>query len=584
MSKLPVASTKDVRAYARRLMFTYPRELTFSMLLHGLAAVAGLVAPQLLGRLVQDAQGSGAAHVTQVALTICGAVVAQAALTYFAIAASLRLGEKVLARLREEFVDRVLALPLARVERAGSGELVTRTTRDIDVLASTVQMAVPDSLVAFTTVLLTLGAITLTDPVLVLPCLVAVPVLWISTRWYLRRARAGYLRASASYARLTGGLGETVDGARTVDTLRLADRRSARVDQDIEESYAAERRTLYLRSVYLPIADTGYVLPVVATLVIGGLLYIDGHVALAAVTAVTLYVQQIIGPLDRLLFWMDELQVGGASLARIIGVGTAAEPRRPSAGHAPAGGEIAVRGLSYAYREGQNVLRDVDLTVRRGERIAIVGPSGAGKSTLGRLLTGIHTPTVGTVTVGGTPLSALPPDALRGRIVLVTQERHVFRGTLRDNLRIARAEADDDELAAALKVVDAWGWAAGLGLDAEVGSGATELTAAQAQQLALARLVLADPQGVVLDEATSLMDSRTARHLERALAGALAGRTVIAIAHRLHTAHDADRVVVMEDGSITESGPHDELVRRQGPYARLWHSWHGDPADRVTAG
>ncbi|GAA4932753.1 ABC transporter ATP-binding protein [Streptomyces coeruleoprunus] len=621
---LPVASVRQVRAHVRLLVRRHRAALSAALLLHAAAAACGLVAPRLLGDFVEDA-GRGTADIGRVALLILGFVLLQGALVNVAMYASARLGETVLAELRENFVERLLALPLATVDRAGPGDMVTRTTRDVDVLSGTLRSAVPDALISLTTVVVTLGGLVVVGPLLALPCLIAVPLLWGATRWYLRRARDGYLRESAAYSRVAEGLAETIEGARTVEALRLARRRAERADEDLRLAGAAERYTLRLRTVFLPISDVSYVLPVVATLIVGGLLHAQGRVSLAAVTAATLYVQQILGPVDRMLSRLDDLQVGGASLARLLGVGTARDGDRAAAAGRPlergateagakgtgatqpgatragakgvgatgldttgagaagsgvaadAGAALVLKEVTYAYREGRDVLRGVSLAIRPGERLAVVGPSGAGKTTLGRLLAGIHPPRTGSVTLGGVPLTALPLPELRRRVALVTQEHHVFDDTLRDNLLLARPQATDAELEKVLSAVGAWDWAADLGLDAPLGSQGATLPPARAQQLSLARLVLADPHTLVLDEATSLLAPRTARELERSLSAVLEGRTVVAIAHRLHTAHDADRVAVMEDGRITEIGTHDELLRKGGAYAELWASWHGPP-------
>lgn len=575
---LPVAGAAQVRRYARSLIRRHPRVLAGALALHAVAAVTGLVAPRLLGELVERIEaGTSTVTIDRLVLAIAGFLLAQAVLIRFAYLASARLGEQVLAELREDFVEQTLAMPLSMVERAGTGDLLTRTTRDVAALSHTVRFAVPETLIALVSGLFTIGALMLVGPVLALPCLVAAPLLVAGTRWYLRRAPEGYLRENASYSDITDGITETVDGARTVEALRLAQRRRARTDADIRRSYAAERYTLFLRTVWFPIVEISYLLPVAATLVIGGWFYLEGWVTLGQVTAATLYVRQLIDPLDRLLSWLDELQVGAASMARLLGVAQLPDDRSVS-DRRPADDRLAARDVRFAYVDGRDVLRDVSLSLRPGERLAMVGPSGAGKSTLGRLLAGIHGPRAGVVTVGGTPLVALPVDELRRHVALVTQEHHIFLGTVRENLVMARPSAAETDVRAALAAVDALGWVDALpaGLDTEVGAGKHPVSAAQAQQIALARLVLADPHTLVLDEATSLMDPRAARHLERSLAAVLHGRTVVAIAHRLFSAHDADRVAVVEDGRITELGSHAELVAAGGPYAALWHSWHGD--------
>lgn len=573
---LPVASTAEVRSYVQRLARRHPRLLYGALALHVLATVAGLAAPRLIGDLVGAVEaGTTMGHVNRVMALLAGFVVARGVLTRFARYLSQVLGEQVLAELREDFVDNTLALPLGVVEDAGSGDLTARTSRDVDQLNWSVRYSLPEWTIALLTAVATLVAAVLVGWWVLLPVAAGVPALVIGGRWYLRRAKDGYLRESASYSQINATLTETVEGARTVEALGLGDERIRRTDQDVRDSYAAERYTLYLRTVFFPSMELGYLVPTVLTLLFGGWLYAGGHASLGDVTAATLYVQMLIDPVDRMVSILDELQMGATSLARLLGVAGVPDDRIPS-GRTPADEHLQADDVSFSYVDGRDVLHGVSLDLGVGERLAMVGPSGAGKSTLGRLLAGIHGPRTGSVTVGGVPLVDLPLDELRGHVALVTQEHHVFAGTLRDNLALARPGASDAQILAALAAVDA-DWVAALpdGLDEEVGSGGRTLTPPQAQQVALARLVLADPHTLVLDEATSLIDPRAARHLERSLAAVLEGRTVIAIAHRLFSAHDADRVAVVEDGRVAELGTHDELVAAGGSYAALWESWHG---------
>jgi len=575
---LPVADSQSLRRYVRALARRHPRLLWTAVALHVAAALAALAAPRLLGDLVQAVdEGTTVGYVDRVVAVLAAFLVAQTVLTRYARLTSQVLGEQVLAELREDFVGNALALPVGVVESAGSGDLLTRTSRDVDELSWSVRWALPEWTIAVLTGVVTFVAAITVGWWVLLPMALGLPPLVVGLRWYLARAKEGYLRESASYSAINATLTETVEGARTVEALGLGPQRLDAIDDDIRESYAAERYTLYLRTVFFPSMELSYLVPTVATLLLGGWLYARGEVSLGEVTAATLYVQMLIDPVDRIVSILDELQMGAASLARLLGVAEVPDDRRVS-GARPDGEELDARDVRFSYDEGRDVLHGVDLEVGVGERLAMVGPSGAGKSTLGRLLAGIHPPRTGSVTVGGVGLVELPLGELRGHVALVTQEHHVFVGTLRENLALAAPPgATDADIRAALAAVDALEWVELLpdGLDTLVGSGGRTLTAAQAQQVALARLVLADPHTLVLDEATSLIDPRAARHLERSLAAVLHGRTVIAIAHRLFSAHDADRVAVVEDGRVTELGSHEELVAAGGSYAALWDSWNG---------
>lgn len=579
---LPVAGPPLVRRAALRLIRLDGRAFAAMTALNALAAAAGLVGPWLLGHIIDEVRaGGGVAEVDRLALTILVFAVAQLVLVRYAGLVAHRFGERTLARIREQFAERALALPATAVERAGTGDLMTRGTTDVAAVGATLRNSGPEVLVAGVQALFVLGAVFVLDPLLGACGVLGLLGIWFAARWYLRRALTAYLAEGAANSELAEQLSATAAGARTVEALGLQRRRVAASRESIEKCRRTRTRTLFLRSVLFPAVDISYVIPVAGVLLIGGVLHDHGAMSLGAVVASALYLRQLSQPLDVILQQMEQLQSSGASFARVEGIGTTAQTppavsSAPAASPVPVHDVIEVAGARYAYDDGDDVLHGVDLTVRPGERLVIVGPSGAGKTTLGRLLAGMDAPHTGSVTVGRVPVAGLDPDRLRRHVVLVTQEHHVFLGTVRENLRIASAGATDAELRAALAAVGAE-WAGELpdGLDTDLGHGGHRPDGARAQQLALARVVLADPHTLILDEATALLDPRTARHTERALAAVLEGRTVVAIAHRLQSAHDADRVAVMEDGLITELGTHDDLVAAGGAYAALWRSWHG---------
>ncbi|MFJ9555797.1 ABC transporter ATP-binding protein [Nocardiopsis sp. NPDC101807] len=579
-SALPVAPVSMVWARLRRAGRDHGGRLLAVVVLYGMAALAALVAPWVLGMVIDAVRGGAdPGRIDLLAVVIVVGLLFHAGFTLVSVAQSIRFGEGVLAELREEFVRAVLRLPLGTVESAGTGDLVARSGRDIGHLSYTVRRSVPVMAVSTVTVAVIVTAISLLHPALLLAWAPSLLIIWVSTRWYARRAPDGYIQELATYSDLTQSVTDTVEGAHTLEALGRQLRQTERAEAKIRRTYRAERYTLWLQSMWYPPLEFAYLFATACTFLVAGYLHAVGVLTVGQIATAVFLSVQMARPVEQLVDQVDSLMMGFTSLRRLLGVRLAEE--RPGlseadAGHVP--GTVEVRGARFGYTDTE-VLHGVDLVLRPGERLAVVGPSGAGKSTLGKLIAGVHGPTAGSVRVGGVDMAGLSPELRRERAIMLSQESHVFRGTVAENLALAldAAEADRDRLWAALAAVDADAWVRSLpdGLDTRVGSGDLALDPAHVQQLALARVVLADPEVLVLDEATSLMDPGSARHLERSLAGVLSGRTVVAIAHRLHTAHDADRIAVVEDGRVSELGSHDELLARGGSYADLWRAWHG---------
>jgi len=576
-NRLPIASEATVNKEMWSLLKSHKRGFFWVAFLQLLTTSAALIPPRAFGELLEALKANpDSVDVRQTVYIVVAALVLQSVFVYFTRVRASILGEFVLSALRERFVTRVVELPPNVVERAGAGELLTRTTTDIDHITWAVRDAVPVITICLVSIFGISTAIALTAPLFLTAVFIGIPMVFAATRWYLHRSPQAYRIESSSYAIVNSVLVESAESGRTIDALRLGKQRTSRTDAAISRWVEWERYTLRLRTRWFPVVEINYIIPVSAALLLGAYFYERDMASIATITAGILYAQMLAGPIEAMLWWIDELQSGKASLSRLLGIHEVDE--REIRESQADGREISGERVRFGYREGRDVLKDLSFMVTPGTKLAIVGPSGAGKSTLGRLLAGVQPPDFGRITVGGAEIGYMPVERARQEVALVTQEHHVFVGTLRENITLAKPEANEEEVWNALAAVDAEAWAKELpeGLETIVGSGGYRLLPAQAQQLALSRLVLADPHTLILDEATSLLDQQAAKHLEASLGAVLRGRTVIAIAHRLQTAHDADLIAVIDDGQIKEWGSHEELLKAKGPYAELWRSWRDE--------
>lgn len=578
---LPIASAAQTRAGMWRLLARRRGRLllTVAVLLAG--AVAALATPALLGVMIDVVMGSG--EVSDLAWAGAALLVtglASAALGYAGQTMLVTVCEGALADLREDVFDAALAQPVDRIEKAGTGDVVSRVSGDVEAAGEAISGVLPAVTSAVFTIAVTVVGLGVIDWRFAVAALVAAPVQIVSLRWFLGRSAPVYRQVRVAEAARTEQIIESVSSASTVVSLGVSEHHTDLVDSASRRAIGLSIDGINLLTRFYNRLNLAELIGLAAVLGTGFWLVTTGQVSVGAATAAALYFHRLFDPIGLVLGEFDELQKAAAGLSRLFGLTLATATSPAPAADAPTttapttpDRSVAVTDVTHSYGD-RLTLDAVSLHVAPGEHVAVVGASGAGKTTLAKIVLGLLAPSGGAVQVAGVDVVDQGAAGLRGRVAMVSQEVHVFSGTLAEDLRLAAPDVDDAALAEVLDRVGA-SWAATLpdGLSTVVGAGGHSLTADQAQQLALARLILADPGVVILDEATAEAGTGSARALDAAARVALAGRTAIVIAHRLTQAATADRVVVMAGGAVVETGTHEELLAARGPYARLWTAW-----------
>ena len=582
---LPTAGPAETRRALRRLLRPHRALVLLAVPLLVAESLTGLIGPAVLGRIVDlVTDGAAASALTGPVLLLAFAALVEGVVGTAGMVVVAQAAGRALADLREQVVERALTVPLADLERAGTGDLLARVEGDVEAVSDVADDSLGDFIADALDIALTFGGLAFLDWRLALAGLAALPVQYLGLRWYLRRAGPLYRAAAVADGERAQALLGGIEGAATVRAFRLGERHLATI---AARSAAACRQQLWAvsaRSGFIARQNIGELVGMAAVLAAGFLLVRDGTVTVGEASAAALYFHRLFGPVAGVLGVIGDIQQAAASLARLVGVANlpaagenppSAPDRRPRQGWPPAPLAVELSGVGFEYVPGHPVLDGIDLTIRAGERVAIVGPSGAGKSTLAKLLAGIHRPTRGQIRIGAHDVGDFDSPVAAGLVALVTQEVHTFAGRLGDDLRLARPDAAKLDLWRALDLVGAKRWVKGLdeSLRTIVGEGGQRLTPTRAQQLALARLALADPPVAVLDEATAEAGTAGARVLENALDAVAEGRTTIVVAHRLTQAMAADRIVVLDRGRVVETGTHEQLVAAGGRYAALWTAW-----------
>jgi len=485
--------------------------------------------------------------------------------------------------LRTSTYAHVQRLDQAYFEDRSSGSLVAILNDDVNQLERFLNGGASDLIQVFVTVVACGAVFFAISPLLAALAFVPIPVILWGAFLFQRRAGPRYDRVRERVAALSARLNNNLSGIATIRSFAAEERELQRLGEDSAAYVAANRDAIRLSSSFVPLIRMAILFGFLCTFVVGGRLVLEGTLQAGFYAVLVFLTQRLLWPLTRLAETVDLYERAMASTRRILGLLETPLHIADAAVAVPAAaarGAIDLRGLRFAYAEGPEVLCGIDLHIAAGTTVALVGATGGGKSSLVKLLMRFYEPTAGRIELDGRALADYPLEWLRRQIGWVAQDVFLFEGTVRENLAYGRPEAGFDALVAAARAADAHEFIARLpqGYDTPVGERGVKLSGGQRQRLSIARALLKDPPILLLDEATSAVDNETEAAIQRSLRRIAHQRTVVVIAHRLSTIVHADRIVVLDQGRIVETGTHAELLARGGAYAALWSVQTGGTA------
>jgi ATP-binding cassette subfamily B multidrug efflux pump len=587
IARVPREQAESRSATARRLLGElrpYGRQLILALVLVVLGALSQAGGPWLIGRAIdRSILGGDPPGLARIMLLLLGVYLVGTLASRGQIRQIGSVGQSILASLRERIFERLLRLPLGYFDRRPVGDLMSRVTNDVDTLNQLLSQGLTQLLGSLFSLIGIVVAMLLLDWRLALVCFTIIPAMLLTNVYFARRARRAFRTTRETVGSVTAGLQEEIVGVREAQAFNRTETNIERFRERNAANRTANVEAVTITSAFVPAIDVLSTLSTAVVIGYGGYLVVTGTLTVGLLTAFLIYVQQFFRPIQLASQVYTQAQAALAGAERIYNV--LDEPREPSD---PPGtpqlysveGRIEFERVTFAYEQGRPVLEDIDFHVEPGQTVALVGPTGAGKTTIANLIPRFYDVSAGTVRVDDHDVREVERRSLRGQIATVLQEPFLFSGTIAENIRYGRMEATREEVEAAARAVSAHSFIAALpdGYDTELGAGGGRLSQGQRQLLSFARAVLANPRILILDEATSNVDTRTEALIQEALGTLLKGRTSIVIAHRLSTIRNADLILVIEAGRIAERGNHVSLLARGGLYADLYRRQFREPA------